>query len=294
MLGAELGNQNEWDMIDQTINREGLTTSFIETAISEASPSTTYNTYNTGYYTGDVITSAALLTIAEFEAAQPGKPWFLELSYPVPNHAVVTQPPGGSCSGGDDCLDETLAYWDDELQAIVDAVELSNTVFFIVNDNGPLAARAPDVRGCKSTIHECGISLPFIAFGGGIAAASDIAGLHSIADLAVTIPQLMGARVPDVMDGCSLLPELFPDGGWSGCSHTYLYSISSNGADETLRREDGYKLDVLSGSEEMYKVSNTGFGEDEGSNLCTGSCPGGLSGDDLAAYTDLKAEHDSL
>lgn len=294
-LGAFVSDHDEWDLVDATFDRNGLTTERIDTSLSSGSPSTIYDTYNTGYYTADVITSAALQTMAAFEAAQPGKPWFLEVSYPTPSHLPLQAPPGGSCDDdSEDCLDEVLEYWDDHLQALVDAVELSSTVFFILNDNGPIL-RPVDVRGCKFTVHECGISLPLIVFGGGIAAAADIGGLHSVADLAITIPELLGAAVPaGAVDGCSLLPVLLPDGGWSGCTHTYLYSAAM-GVGTTLRRADGYKLDVLDDeTEELYKVDNTGFGEDEGANLCTGDCPGGLAGADLDAYNALKAESDSL
>lgn len=291
-LSPAVPDHEAWDLIDATISRQGLTLSATETALSVGSPTTIYDTYNTGYYSGDVTTSAALLGIAEFEAAQPGKPWFIEVSYPAPAHSPLQAAPGDSCTGAD-CVDSMVEYWDDQLQAIVDAVDLNHTVFFVLSDNGP-NVRPSDVRGCKQKAHECGVSVAMFAFGGGIAAAADIGGLHSVADLAITIPQLLGAAVPaGAVDGCSLMPELFPSGGWTGCTHEFLYATASGV--ETLRRADGYKLDIIAaGDDEMYKVDNTGFGEDEGANLCTGACPGGLGGADLTAYNALKAEYDSL
>jgi len=93
-----------------------------------------------------------------------------------------------------------------------------NTVVFFTSDNGPHREGGNDpeffdsngrFRGIKRALYEGGIRVPTIVrWPGRIAAGSSSPVIGSFADVLPTLAELAGARVPQGIDGLSLVPTL--------------------------------------------------------------------------------------
>jgi arylsulfatase A-like enzyme len=104
------------------------------------------------------------------------------------------------------------------------------TLVLFTSDNGPHSEGGADpaffessggLRGVKRDLYEGGIRVPMVAWGPGRVPAgrvSDHVSAHW--DLLPTFAELAGARVPDGLDGRSMLPALR---GEAQPSHEFLY-----------------------------------------------------------------------
>jgi N-sulfoglucosamine sulfohydrolase len=80
--------------------------------------------------------------------------------------------------------------------------ELDRTVVVVTGDNGMPFPR------CKANLYDCGTRVPLIVRGPGVARGRVVEAFASLIDLAPTLLELGGVRVPDVMTGRSLWPLL--------------------------------------------------------------------------------------
>lgn len=107
---------------------------------------------------------------------------------------------------------ESLQAVDEMVAGIVSTLEslgeLDNTYIFFTSDNGFHIGEHRLPPG-KNTPYEEDIRVPFLAFGPGIEAGTHIEELAGNIDIASTIAELVGAEIPDSVDGRSLVPLLF-------------------------------------------------------------------------------------
>jgi arylsulfatase A-like enzyme len=103
-----------------------------------------------------------------------------------------------------------VAHMDDQigrvLAALDDTGQTAGTVIVFASDNG-LALGSHGLLG-KQNLYEHSVRLPVIVSGGGIPAGAETDALCYLLDLGPTLAEFGGARLPEDIDGRSLLPVL--------------------------------------------------------------------------------------
>jgi arylsulfatase A-like enzyme len=115
----------------------------------------------------------------------------------------------------------SLQAVDEMIGGLVDALaakgRLDDTYFVFTSDNGHHIGQHRLEPG-KNTPYEEDVRVPFIVRGPGIAAGGDIEAIGGNADVAPTLADLAGIRVPAFVDGRSLAPALLGRPGAAGAS----------------------------------------------------------------------------
>jgi len=243
--------------------------------------------------------------LREIKARDLDRNWVGIVSYNAV-HDTDENPPGYACAPN--CRDEAITYLDSELARMLAEVDTSNTVVFLSGDNGITD---------KGTVEETSVNVRAIIGYGGIAnPGTTDTGLRDISDLYQTIVDLVRggdppATMPDdingttptnlycgqtlvqdgesfagIVDGATVTPRAYSWATSSGSNCTSGTAIWG-GASSTAADQYKYAIDDCSRTaERFYDLS-----VDE-TDLCggDGSCSGDLSGADLTAYNELKAE----
>jgi len=202
------------------------------------------------HYAPDLMENEA----TDFIRREGSRPFFLYYATPVPH--VALQVP-------DDSLEEYRGEWDDPpydggkgyiphptpraayaamvtrmdrtvgriVNAVKEAGQEDNTIFFFSSDNGPTYAGGADstffestgpLRGLKGSLYEGGIRVPLIArWPGRIRPGSTSDHVAAFQDVMPTLAAISGAPVPEDIDGISFLPALLGRKGQVG--HESLY-----------------------------------------------------------------------
>jgi arylsulfatase A-like enzyme len=144
-----------------------------------------------------------------------------------------------------------------------------NTLVIFTSDNGPHIEGGADpvffnsgggLRGVKRDLYEGGIREPFVAHWPGVikpGAKNDFAG--AFWDLLPTFTELAGVKIPDRIDGLSIVPSLTGKGTQQ--QHDYLYwEFHENGGRQAVRQGNwkAVRLNVAkntNGAVELYDLS---------------------------------------
>ena len=204
-----------------------------------------------GAYSHDLIADEAL----KFVRANKDRPFFLYVPFTIPH--VALQVPEDSLAEyrgkwpdppytGDKgyfphpnpraCYAGMVTRMDRDVGRIMSLLkELKledNTIVMFTSDNGPTFNGGSDseffesarpLRGLKGSVYEGGIRVPFIArWPGRIKAGSTSEHICAFWDFLPTCCELIGADVPDDIDGISILPILLGQRGKQK-KHKYLY-----------------------------------------------------------------------
>ncbi|HSH16514.1 MAG TPA: arylsulfatase, partial [Verrucomicrobiae bacterium] len=141
-------------------------------------------------------------------------------------------------------LDNTVGA----ILGVLQALKLdSNTVVFFSSDNGPHKAGGNDpkffeatgpFRGIKRDLYEGGLRVPMIVWWPGRVEAGKVSDqVWAMWDLMPTLGEVAGARVPDGLDGISMLPTWV--GGKQTNQHEHLYwEFHENGFQQAVRMAD--------------------------------------------------------
>ena len=157
-----------------------------------------------------------------------------------------------------------------------------NTIVIFSSDNGTTYRFGVDyeffnsvgpLRGLKGSLYEGGIREPMIArWPGRIKPGSTSDHISAFWDFLPTCCDLIGAKIPDGIDGISFLPTLLGKPGQQ--QHDYLYwEFKSYGAQQAVRmgKWKGYRKDVTTNPNpplELYDLEND-IGET--TNVATGN-----------------------
>ncbi len=210
-----------------------------------------YEPYSGTQYAPDLIAEEAL----DFINRNREQPFFLFLPFTIPH--VSLQVPEDSLAEYDGAFPETpyvgdngyvphrtpraayaamITRMDREIGRIMDLLKELNldddTIVFFTSDNGPtfnggtdseFFASAGPFRGLKTELYEGGIRVPLIArWPGRIEPGSVSDHLSAFWDFLPTLAALTGARVPNGVDGVSMVPTLEGEAG-NQTRHEYLY-----------------------------------------------------------------------
>ena len=125
-----------------------------------------------------------------------------------------------------------------------------NTLVIFSSDNGPSFEGGADLdffdsngplRGYKRDLYEGGIRMPTIAWWPGkVKAGTSSSEMSAIWDIMPTIADVTGAKLPDGVDGISLLPTLLSSGDQKTHDHLYWeFHAWSAGHSQAVRFNDG-------------------------------------------------------
>jgi arylsulfatase A-like enzyme len=237
-------------------------------------------------YSPDLFTREALSYI---ENRDSKKPFFLFLAYTIPhanNEALrfgehgMEVPDLGIYRDKEWPDDEKgkaamITRLDRDVGRILDRlVELDlagSTLVIFSSDNGPHREGGVDpeffdsngsLRGIKRDLYEGGVRVPMIAWWPDrIAAASICDHVSAFWDVLPTLAELVGASIPDNIDGISFLPALM---GREQPDHDYLYWEFHEGSSKQAIRKGNWKGVRVSPSDpiELYNLT-TDIGEEE-------------------------------
>ena len=177
-----------------------------------------------------------------------------------------------------------------EICRVLDSLGIAdNTIVVFTSDNGPHLEGGADpdffdsngeLRGYKRDLYEGGIRVPFIVRWNNVIKRNTVSEhVSAFWDFMPTVAEIIGAEMPEHIDGISFLPELI---GNEQKKHDYLYwEFHENDGRQAIRKGDwkAVKYDVHNnGKIELYNL------KDDVSEKY-----------DLAnEYPDLIAEFDSL
>ena len=157
-----------------------------------------------------------------FNGTLPGGPYFLKGAY------IAQSEPHATFAAMVTRLDVYVGQIVDKLKELG---LYDNTILIFSSDNGPHREGGADPdffdsngpwRGYKRDVYEGGIRVPMIvSWPGHIQSGAETDFMCSFWDLMPTFRELTGQRVPDGMDGVSLLPLLTDRKGQK--QHDYLY-----------------------------------------------------------------------
>ncbi len=154
---------------------------------------------------------------------------------------------------------------DDQVGRILDALEETgqreNTVIIFMSDHGEMLGDHGLIqKGCR--FYEGLVRVPLIwVWPGKIAAGRQYSDLVELTDIAPTLLELAGERVPDAMQGKSLMPMLTGEAEeglhreWVRCEY-YDALDMPDGTYATMYRDGRYKLTVYHGHNlgELYDL----------------------------------------
>lgn len=153
-----------------------------------------------------------------------------------------------------------------------------NTIVFFSSDNGPHREGGGDpfffqssgpLRGFKRSLHEGGVRVPMIVrWPGRVPAGETNDHVWAFWDFLPTAAELAGAKVPDGLDGISVMPTLLRQGKQK--NHEFLYwEFHEGGSQQAIRMGDWKAIRTRLGAAlELYDL-----------------------GKDLAETTDVAARH---
>ena len=172
----------------------------------------------------DLFTQWAVDTLEE--GLPKAEPLFLYLAYNAPHTPI--QPPSDwltkvrqrepGISEKRAKLVALIEHMDDGIGRVLDAVDASDepTVVIFTSDNGgqlSVGASNGPHRDGKGSVYEGGLAVPTIIDAPGLTAAgTETDQLALSMDLTPTIAELAGTRLPDPVDGVSLVPTLQGEG----------------------------------------------------------------------------------
>jgi arylsulfatase B len=239
------------------------------------------------------------------------RPYFISLSYNAP-HTIpggYERPPNNlhgydliSAGPVDDQVhfDAVVQAMDTELGRVLARVDYSTTTVILVGDNGTAArVRRPPYgpRGCKSSIYQCGVAVPFVIAGKGVAGTVPRVDrrLTQDVDLFPTILQLAGINPATVVpagrkiDGKSLVGYMTTTTGNNGRVYSYNETFTTTWNNKAVRSMRGgrYKLVTRGANQELYNLVSDPH---ETTNLI--GAP--LSNEAAEARTRLLAEMNAL
>jgi len=235
-------------------------------------------------YSHDLFTKEALAFIERERA----KPFFLYLAYTIP-HANNER--GGASGHGMEvpsrgryehedwpdpqkCHAAMISRLDRDVGRLFEHLRRlgldDDTIVFFSSDNGPHKEGGADptffesagpLRGLKRDLYDGGIRAPFIVRWPGHVPAGEVTG-HCCAfwDFLPTAADLAGAKIPEGLDGISILPTL-RDRPRRQKQHEYLYWEFHEGAYKRAIRIGHHKAVLINeGPLEIYDL-NTDLGE---------------------------------
>ena len=238
------------------------------------------------------------------------RPYFISLDYNAP-HTIAggyERPPNNlhgydTIAAGpvDDRVhfDAVVQAMDTELGRVLARVDFSTTTVILLGDNGTANSvhRAPyGSRGCKSTIYQCGVAVPFVIAGKGVTGTVPRVDqrLAQDVDLFPTILQLAGIPATIVpagrkIDGKSLVPYLTTTTGSNGRVYNYNETFTDTWNNKAVRSMRGgrYKVVTRGAKQELYNILSDPH---ETTNLI--GAP--LSAEAAEARTRLLAEMNAL
>ncbi|MDZ4688205.1 MAG: sulfatase-like hydrolase/transferase [Planctomycetaceae bacterium] len=230
-----------------------------------------------GQYLTDRLTTEAERLIDSFG----DKPFFLYLPHyavhtplMAPQELVDTYPPAGPFTGQQnnpiyaamlEALDHSVGRITKKLR---DLGVLDRTVIVFTSDNGGLAttegpktpatSNAP-LREGKGWLYEGGIRVPLIIRGPGATAGQVSSNVVCSIDLVPTLCELCGVKLPDSVDGVSVVPSLTLDGKLPDRSLYWHYPHYSNqgGKPGGAVRSGDYKLIEYyeNGRRELFNIA---------------------------------------
>lgn len=207
-------------------------------------------------YTTDIFTEEAIHVIEEYR----DKPLYLQLDYNAVHHPIYVNNPkylerygikqfpywnpnectfnewhskwaklGEIDPDGRKRYLSTLACLDDNISRLLDVLEKKkmqdNTIIVFISDNGGTIntyANNGPLRSFKKTLFEGGIKVPMIiSFPGHIKRSSTLNSTVSSLDIMPTLLDYAGIKIPDNLDGISLLSRL--EGRIDSTSHEVLF-----------------------------------------------------------------------
>lgn len=154
-----------------------------------------------------------------------------------------------------------------EICDVLDSLGIAdNTIIIFTSDNGPHVEGGADpdffnsngvLRGHKRDLYEGGIRVPLIVrWNDEIEANSESCHISAFWDFLPTMADVVGAEIPDNVDGISFLPELKGQGVQK--EHDYLYwEFHENNGRQAIRKGDwkAVKYDVHNnGKMELYNL----------------------------------------
>lgn len=160
---------------------------------------------------------------------------------------------------------------DRDVQRVIDLLEtkgiLDNTIIIFTSDNGTHKEGGHDpryfdsngpFRGNKRDLYEGGIRTPFVVKWGNVIPAESISyQVSTFWDFMPTICELIGAKVPNGIDGISYLPTLTGKGKQK--QHDYLYYEFHEEGGKQAVIKNGWKLihlQVNNPQKEHYELYN--------------------------------------
>ncbi len=226
---------------------------------------------------GDVITSPYLTettvkeAISTIAALSPLGPWFVCVSLHA-IHGPVHAPPNTLESSRRQQYLDMAESADKGIQQILEAVDLDETVVFVLSDNGgeyEFTAYSGD-EPTKGSLREGGVNVPLIVAGAGVRKGEVSEALVSVADLYATIAELARVPVPasNGRDSVSFAGEL--TGASSFPRSTVVSEEFDRFPDGTLRsfkrmaRDSRYKvwIDHLTGAVRWHDLQSSEPGHD--------------------------------
>jgi arylsulfatase A-like enzyme len=242
-----------------------------------------------GLYIHDLFTKAALnfLRINLPTEFNSHKPFFLFLSYTIPHaNNEETRASGNGMQVPSDASYSAEPWPQPEknkaamitrldqdvgavLQRLKDLKIDENTIVFFTSDNGPHREGGGDpkffqssgpLRGIKRDLYEGGIRVPMIARWPGIIKPGQVSNLPwAFWDFLPTAAELAGAKVPEKLDGLSIMPTLL--GRPQTNRHDVLYwEFHEKGFNQAVRMGDWKALRQGGNPTELYQLS-TDIGE---------------------------------
>ena len=156
-----------------------------------------------------------------------------------------------------------------EICAVLDSLGIAdNTVIVFTSDNGPHQEGGADpdffnsnadFRGYKRDLYEGGIRVPMIIKWNNVVEKNSTSNhISAFWDFLPTMAEMIGAEVPNNIDGISFLPELTGVGAQK--EHDYLYwEFHENNGRQAMRQGDwkAVKYDVHNGGKiELYNLKS--------------------------------------
>jgi arylsulfatase A-like enzyme len=197
-------------------------------------------------YSADLFTREAL----EFLDRPHEKPYFLYLAYTLPHANNEAGNKGMEVPSDAPYSDESWPQPQKNHAAMITRLDTDvgkvlaklkdrkldeNTIVFFSSDNGPHKEGGADpkffessgpLRGFKRAMHEGGIRVPMIVrWPGKVPAGATSDQVWTFWDFLPTAAELAGAKVPEGLDGISMLPALVgeKEAGRKPASHEFLY-----------------------------------------------------------------------